>query len=305
MFTRFLSTDLLVHILNVDRSYAFTWRATSALLLSSKEMADAVSMWRSTVQVVDFLPTWTNARDDESHFEARTHLLKTIVRWFPNAHTLVLNDFCFVNNQVVQGLLEAEHKFERVNRLEIVENDDGKLDLTGEVMHIINKHLPKLTELSIRSSELTSRSIVAIKCNLLFLEVVCFIACSKLTDDSILHMTFGYTCKLRQFVITGSQITDDGILRLTKNCKTIEVLNISDSSKITDASMKHIASTYPNMQSICLRHCENITDDGVAHLARGCKHLRHIDLSLCSKLTHNSIDALMNHCVNLETIPQM
>jgi hypothetical protein len=64
-----LSTEMLVHVLecgagiDCGRTYSFMWRTTTAFLLTSKQMANAVCVWRSTVHTLNFLPEFCTIFD--------------------------------------------------------------------------------------------------------------------------------------------------------------------------------------------------------------------------------------------------
>ena len=184
-----LSKDLILHVLESgDTSYSFRWYATTALLLSSKQMAEVVTTWRLSVRTLDFLPKWervfkhrggrggglkdvkggADAHDDElrntrkifeRHFPYMdTNLLpvddlkklffhyvwKTMITKFPNVLTLQIPKADMSDD-------ELGNIVSLIPRLKVLDLGPMQRKLTKRAASIICAHLPKLTELTLRS----------------------------------------------------------------------------------------------------------------------------------------------------------
>ena len=323
-----LAQVILVHILECGKcrdgaTYAFMWRTTTALALSSKQMTQAVREWRSTISTMNFLPHYRMIfiDDDDDPLplpptpesnERRTFFLHNVKQFLIHK----LGDDVVEDDDVT----ELKHKyyvelrktiaraFPNVETLVLERYPFGselcepivslmpqlkKLDIRetsyfrSRDARLIWERLPHLVSLSVASANINDNHVVVISKNYAQLESLALRECHRVTNAGVLVLVRRVP-RLRVLELTKSRVDDGAIVALANKCPQLECLDLSESHELTDVAVRSIATSCTALQSLKLDSCERLTDAAFVDMEK-CTLLHTLSVGECDKLTNAAL----------------
>jgi hypothetical protein len=267
------------------------WVVTTALMLSSTQMADAVAEWRLTVRTLNFLPKWDRVFRNDDRYQVDSdkrqakfaHLTTTIARKFPNVETLVINDY-WLTDSMLETLLSYTPRVR-------------KLDL-GHIQHKLTKHsiriictsVPHLEFLKLCSNQLDNTCMATLFDKYFNIKSLVLRSCWNVSNLGVQCVTKS-SSSLREFQLVGSKVTDRGIQLLVDACTHLEVVDVSHSNKITDNTAQTIAKGCSELKLLKLNGCRQLTDATLAHVST-CSHLHTLEVSSCKNITDDGMTSI-------------
>jgi F-box/leucine-rich repeat protein 2/20 len=321
-----LAKEIMMHILECgDASYSFKWCATTALMLCNKHMADMVTTWRSNVWTLNFLPKWEKVfhrcdnrklnlnqlsrasevlkrkYDDVNAILMDIEILKRqmfmslwciIIRKFPNLITLRLPNFELSDDE----LKKIVSLTPKLTTLDLGTAQDRLTDAASE---ILCTHLPDLTALKLRSTQLTNSFVATLGTKCKAMEALMLYSCSDVSDEGLTPFV-NKESRLRALELTDSKIKDEVISSLVSTCTNLESINLSYSDLIHDLTPQSVTTACVHLKSLKLSGCTQLTDSAFRDIGK-CSKLHTLHVNRCKELSNSAL-VFIAKCSNLRTL---
>lgn len=168
------------------------------------------------------------------------------------------------------------------------------MEIHDRSIHEIARHSRYLLEIDLdRCYKVTSASVNELLHRCPELRELRLNMCGQIDDECFANMERDQYQNLRSLDLTGcSRITDESVLHIATAAPRLRTLVLAKCPNITDRGAVQIARLGKNIHFLHLGHCSQLTDRSISFLAKYCNRLRYIDLACCVQLTDSAVSDL-------------